>query len=165
MSKQTAATDRIMPCLLDRLTDERPQDQAESREYRVMSLQRYRKAVLRDIESLLNSNNHPPGDELYDFEEAAKSVINYGIRNLCGITISELDIDEIESIMKESLLHFEPRILPDSLSLRIVTADVAHEKRALSIEVEGRLWAQPVPDHLLIRTEVDMETGHCSVKD
>ena len=72
-------TDRLQPCLLDRLTDESPETGAESREQRVVSLRRYRHAVLRDLAMLLNSPTHPPGSPIYDYPMAAASVLFVGL--------------------------------------------------------------------------------------
>jgi type VI secretion system protein ImpF len=38
-------------------------------------------------------------------------------------------------------------------------------RKSLSIEIEGELWAQPVPQRLFLRTEVDLDTGTVTVKD
>ena len=48
--------ERLQPCLLDRLTDDEPKNSEESRTQRVVSLSRYKKGVLRDMEWLLNSS-------------------------------------------------------------------------------------------------------------
>jgi type VI secretion system protein ImpF len=156
--------DRLQPCLLSRLTDDQPEVQSESRDHRVMSMQRYRASVLRDLENLLNSRAHPVDDYIYEFGEAARSVLNYGIRDLCGLTISDLRGGEIEAQVREALLYFEPRILRKSLSVRMVSSLESGHVRSLSIEIEGELWAQPMSDRLFIKTEVDVETGHYEFK-
>src|ERR1700722_20338983 len=46
--------ERLQPSLLDRLTDESPESAAESRDRRVLSLQRLREVVRRDLSWLLN---------------------------------------------------------------------------------------------------------------
>ncbi|MHC5061569.1 MAG: type VI secretion system baseplate subunit TssE [Planctomycetota bacterium] len=156
--------DRLQPCLLNRLTDDEPETEKESRDRRVVSVQRYKAAVLRDVENLLNSRAHPVDDNVYDFDEAARSVINYGIRDICGLTISDLQSGEVESQIQQALEYFEPRISSKSLSVRLVSSVKPGHIRSLSIEIEGRLWAQPIPDHLFVKTEVDVETGHCELK-
>ena len=158
------AMERLQPCLLNRLIDNEPEANKESRDHRVMSIQKYKAAVLFDVENLLNSRAHPLGDEIYDFDEAADSVLNYGIRDVCGLTISDLRGGEVESHIKHSLECFEPRISSDSLSVRLVSTVKPGQVRSLAIEIEGQLWAQPLPDHLFFKTEVDMETGHYEFK-
>jgi len=48
--------EKLQPCLLDRLTDDEPRKQEESRSQRVISHQKYRRGVLRDLEWLFNSS-------------------------------------------------------------------------------------------------------------
>ena len=48
--------EKLQPCLLDRLTDDEPTKPVESRRERVVSMQRYRNGVLRDLGWLFNSN-------------------------------------------------------------------------------------------------------------
>lgn len=156
--------DRLQPCLLNRLTDDEPEIGKESRDRRVVSVQRYKAAVLRDVENLLNSRAHPVDDSIYEFDEAARSVINYGVRDICGLTISDLRSGEVESQIQQALECFEPRISSKSLSVRLASSVKPGHIRSLSIEIEGQLWAQPLPDHLFVKTEVDVETGHCELK-
>ena len=42
-------SERLQPCLLDRLTDQDPDQRKEGREQRVVSMRKYREAVLRDL--------------------------------------------------------------------------------------------------------------------
>ena len=51
--------EKLQPCLLDRLTDDEPGNQKESRLQRVVSPQKYRAGVLRDVEWLFNSRAYP----------------------------------------------------------------------------------------------------------
>ena len=34
-----------------------------------------------------------------------------------------------------------------------------------SFEIEGELWANPLPEHLHLKTAVDIETGLCVLGD
>src|SRR4051794_9610100 len=99
MTDGTAPLDRIQPCLLDRLTDDAPDKKEESRAQRVISLQRYRAGVLRDLEWLFNAIGHYPDEKVgrhkfEDFPEAYRSVINFGVRQFYGWLAP--DVDEIE---------------------------------------------------------------------
>jgi type VI secretion system protein ImpF len=38
-------------------------------------------------------------------------------------------------------------------------------QKSLSFRIEGDLWAQPLPIHLFIRSDLDLETGEVSVKE
>ena len=156
--------DRLQPCLLDRLTDDEPEVNRESRDRRIVSLQRYKSAVLRDLEMILNSKRHPLHDNIYEFGEVAKSVLNFGILDICGAPILNTKPAEIESQVKEAIICFEPRITQRSLSVRMVSPLDSEYIRSISFEIEAELWAQPLPDRLFVKTEVDLETGHYKLK-
>jgi type VI secretion system protein ImpF len=161
---ELAPIDRLQPCLLDRLTDDKPEMGKESRDQRIVSLRRYKSAVLRDLGMLLNSKRHPEHDNIYEFSYAAESVLNYGIPDLCGASISAVSPTDFEAQVKQAILCFEPRISHKQLSVHVVSPLEAGNVRSLSFEIEGELWAQPLPDHLFVKTEVDLETGHHTLK-
>ncbi len=75
---------RILPCLLDRLTDRYPKARKESREYRVLNLRQYRLSVARDLEFLFNNLTQPDGKMLEEFSYVRQSVLNYGIKYVSG---------------------------------------------------------------------------------
>jgi len=158
-------SERLQPCLLDRLTDEHPESQKESRDQRIISMRRYRRAVLRDLEWLLNTGAKSTTEDLEEFGEVATSVLNYGIPDLCGSTASGLRPEELEKQLLEAVRSFEPRILPNTVSIHVVSGFGRMDHNTISFEIAGHLWAQPTPDPLYLRTEVDLETGQCVVKD
>ncbi|PIE66995.1 MAG: type VI secretion system baseplate subunit TssE [Deltaproteobacteria bacterium] len=156
--------DKLQPCLLDRLTDDEPGNIKEGRAQRVMSLQRYRQAVLRDIAWLLNTHANSKTSGLDAFAEIPSSVLNYGVQNVAGMTPSSLDSDEMRYRIIEALRRFEPRVIPNSVSIRIIVDPEEMSNRSIRFEILGDLWAQPVPESLFIRTDLDLETGKCSLR-
>ena len=154
--------ERIQPCLLDRLTDENPDALKESRNERVISVKRYREGVLRDLIWLLNAKAHTTQDGLDEFPEAARSVLNFGTRDLCGLISSSLDLGTLEQEIAKAMRRLEPRINPGSLA---VTAVSGSQKFAngIAVEIRGDLWAYPLPEQLFIRTEIDLDTGKYTV--
>ena len=157
------AIEKLQPCLLDRLTDDEPGKQEESRTTRVISLQKYRRGVLRDLEWLFNTNAFLNVEgfqsfQLKDYREAFRSVINFGVRQLCGQTAPNLE--QLQEELAEAIRFFEPRITPRSLTIK---ADL--ERNFLSFDIEGELWANPLPEHLHLKTMVDLENGQCLMGD
>jgi type VI secretion system protein ImpF len=155
--------ERLQPCLLDRLTDDEPDKGEESRTQRVVSNQKYRRGVLRDLEWLFNTQAYiqVPGMETFDlrdYPEAFRSVINFGARQLTGL--SSPDLDQLQQEMAEVVRTFEPRITARGL---IVRADSA--RNLVTFDIEGELWANPLPEHLHVKTTVDLETGQCLFGD
>src|ERR1051325_11799347 len=109
--------EKLQPCLLDRLTDDYPQNTQETRSHRVVPLSRYKRGVLRDLEWLLNASAHLPGEggnrwRLEDFPEAERSVLNFGTRQLSGLFAP--DMHELERHLSDALQLFEPRIISHS---------------------------------------------------
>jgi len=156
---ELVVVEKLQPCLLDRLTDDDPKNPVESRTQRVISLQRYREGVLRDLQWLFGASAHLPQEgqsqfSLEDYPDAFKSVINFGARHLFGLMAPNMR--ELERQLTEALYVFEPRILRNSLKVRSRIAG-----NEIALEVEGELWASPLPEHLHIKTKLDIESGHC----
>ncbi|MFA5081643.1 MAG: type VI secretion system baseplate subunit TssE [Hydrogenophilaceae bacterium] len=158
-----AAWERLFPSLLDRLTDNEPDKRSEARDYRSFSVTRLRESVLRDLNWLFNATQHEDV-ELESFPQARRSVINYGIPALSGRPASALNIQEVEQMLQRSIIDFEPRLLPDTVRVKAEADEAGLAKHNLiSFRIEAQMWAQPYPLDLLLRTEVDMESGASQV--
>jgi type VI secretion system protein ImpF len=155
--------DRLQPALLDRLTDLEPDVRVESRDKRVISLRRLREFVLRDLAWLLNTSPLGQVQDLSAHPLTEDSVLNYGLRDLAGVTLSGVDPGELERRIKEAIRRFEPRILHRTLRVRAVMADDAAHRNALAFEIDGELWGQPMPTQLYLKSEIDLEDGSMTV--
>jgi type VI secretion system protein ImpF len=166
MAEQLTPQERLQPALLDRLTDDEPDKKQELREHRVMSKSRLRQAVLRDLAWLFNATRLESGDDMAHVPYARRSVINFGLPAHSGQTASTLDIQDLERDLRQAILDYEPRILAETLEVRaIVEMTELDRHNVLGIQIHGQLWAQPIPLELLIRTEIDLETGKVQIAD
>lgn len=154
--------ERLQPCLLDRLTDDEPTKSVESSRERIVSLQRYRNGVLRDLGWLFNSSAflYDEGPEAFKakYPKAHDSVINFGIRQLCGVVTP--DVQSLQEDLEAAIRFFEPRVLSRSLNVHVDT-----ERNLVMVDVEGDLWALPLPERLHVRTTLDVETGQSMLGD
>jgi type VI secretion system protein ImpF len=157
--------ERLQPSLLDRLTDDEPDKIQESREQRVLSITKLRQSVLRDVAWLLNSSTLDTSQNFDEYPFVAHSVINYGIPDLAGKVLSGVDVLKIEQRVRQAILDFEPRILHDSLKVKIAASDSQMNHNAMTFDIEGDLWAQPLPLRLYLKTELDLETGSMDIID
>ena len=157
--------ERLQPSLLDRLTDDAPKDRNESRESRVLTLQRLRECVLRDLSWLLNTENAEPVLDLDAYPAVLTSVINYGIPTVAGLTASGLDLKKLEVQVRDAIIAYEPRILKKGLQVKAYYSDEIMNRKTLMFEIDGELWAQPVPLRMYLRTELDLETGKVTIKE
>jgi type VI secretion system protein ImpF len=138
-----------------------------------MSKARLKQAVLRDLGWLFNatrSEPEPKSEQVEEiarwqaFEEARRSVLNYGLPAFAGVTLASLDLDAIRRIVAEAVRVFEPRIDPRTLVIEARSVG-EHHHNTLQLLIRGHMWAQPVPLELLLAADVDVETGTTQVRD
>lgn len=155
--------EKVQPCLLDRLVDERPEERTDITG-RGISLSRYRQGVLRDIEWLLNAKSRLAHEGFADFPETEASVLNFGMPDPAGKSTDRPTIAQIEKDIAAALLRFEPRIVADSLVVKAVdtsTREATPSPNVLTFSITGELWASPMNEELHLKTEIDLETGKC----
>jgi type VI secretion system protein ImpF len=162
-----SSADRLWPVLLDRLTDEQPENRKlEPMHARVMSRKAYREGILRDLRWLLNSTN---SDAIIDFTghgDAERSVVNYGMTGLAGLLASNIDKAELESRIRRAIVEFEPRILPQTLEVQVTASESALDlHNVLAVVIRGQLWSIPYPLEMLLRSDIDLETGQVVLHD
>lgn len=163
---ELTALERLQPALLDRLTDDEPDKKLEPREDRVISKSKLRQAVLRDLTWLFNATRLEDTDNFAAFPYAEQSVINFGLPPLAGGTASTLDVIELENAIRQAIIDFEPRISPSSLKVEALVSELQlNHHNVIGVQISGDLWAQPTPIELLVRTELDLETGEVQIRD
>jgi len=160
-----AQKENLQPSLLDRLTDDEPDKQLEAREQRILSFRSLRKCVIRDLGWLLNASGLENTQDLSGFPEVRHSVLNYGIPDLTGTTASTADRATLERALREAIVDFEPRIIPESLKIRVSITEEHMNPNTLTYEIEGELWSQPIPERLFFKTILDLELGNIEIQD
>jgi type VI secretion system protein ImpF len=157
---EVGAREALQPALLDRLTDHEPGRKVEGREQRVISRAQLRACVLRDLSWLFNTTNLSGEVDFTGHPLVEQSTVNYGLMPLSGNPISSLDLAALDRMLKQAILRFEPRILPHTLSVRgMAPKEAVTRHNVLSFEIIGSLWGQPYPLELLLKTDVDLESG------
>jgi type VI secretion system protein ImpF len=158
-----ANRDRINPSLLDRLTDEAPGVPGRGAWSTVSEL---RKSVLRDLTWLFNTTQMLDTESAETWPQVRSSVLNFGLPPLAGNQASALDLVRLERMLRQAIVDFEPRILPDSVTVKaLLEGDALDHHNVVSLQIAGLLWAQPVPIELLLRTQLDLESGQNRVDE
>ncbi|MFK7699320.1 type VI secretion system baseplate subunit TssE [Pseudomonas caspiana] len=156
--------ERLQPSLLDRLIDEDTQQTHEARDKRVLSKQGLRKAVLRDVGWLLNSTSLSSVQSMEAYPQATHSVLNFGLPDLVGRTVTGLDQAELGRRICQAIWDFEPRIL--RATVRVVPLKQSEvNPNQLVFEIQGELWGQSLPERLYLKTELDLEGGNVQLFD
>jgi type VI secretion system protein ImpF len=152
--------DRLQPALLDRLTDDEPEKRLESREQRVISLTKLRQCILRDLSWLLNTVRLEATEDLSECSAVQRSVLNYGLPSFTGGSIALLGAADTEAAIKQAILRFEPRLLPNSVKVKVIESSLREDAHnTMALEIEAELWCQPLPLHMFMKTELDLEIG------
>jgi type VI secretion system protein ImpF len=167
MDAANFARDRLQPALLDRLIDLDPTAKSvEASELRLISKAALRQMMLRDMGALLNASRGLTSNEETLYPNVATSTINYGLDSLTGRLASGLDVHDVELMIRKAILAFEPRLLPETLVVKaVLNSDDLTRHNLIGFEIGGRLWAEPYPLELLLRTDVDLETGEALVTE
>lgn len=162
--QERIARDRLQPVLLDRLTDRQPGKRQERAGAFLMSGKMLREAVLRDLQWLLNTTNFGLDHAIDALPRARRSVVNYGVRGWAGARMSEVEFIDVEAAIRTAIINFEPRIMKDSIDVRCVT-DATHleHHNLLALEIRGTLWSVPYPVEFIVRSELDLESGHVTL--
>lgn len=160
-----AVQDRLQPSLLDRLTDDRPDQAEESFERATISDDQLRTVVLRDLRNLFSTHNS--ARRLADHPRAAKSVLNYGVPDLTGVAVGSLKRDSFR--LEQALLHiikaYEPRIGNLHVSLEVGSdQEVGTIESSIILTIHGELWGYPAKG-ISMRTEIDVATGDITIEE
>ncbi len=156
--------ERLQPSLLDRLTDNEPSKTIESNRQKVYSISAYRASVIRDLQWLFSTCNFIDCEELCE-DIVCQSVINYGLPDLAGLSISNLKVNKLESMIKQVLINYEPRILEKSIKVRVINEENKVGNSILGFDIQADLYAIPVPLEFFFKTEIDLEDGQVSMTD
>jgi len=157
--------ERLQPYLLDRLTDDQPDIKTDPNGKYEFSQMKLRKSVLRDLNWLFNSSNLATVQNLDDYSEVSKSVLNYGLPSFSGLTVSSVDVPEIEKLLRQVICDFEPRLIRRSVKVRLEVDEQQMSHNAMTFDIEAELWADPLPLQLYLKTELDLEAGDIKVYD
>ncbi len=85
-------------------------------------------------------------------------MLNYGVSDVAGAFSVKTRASLIRDAIREAIAAFEPRIDPSSLSVELRSEEHARVT-VISYDIRADMWAQPVPQSLYLRSEVDLTTG------
>jgi type VI secretion system protein ImpF len=155
--------DRLQPFLIDRLVDDDPGNQKESRDRNVLSPQQLKASILRDIAWLFNTPAPVDGDGYDEFPQVANSVLNYGVPDLTGATASSVRAGDLERGFLKALHMFESRLAKHGLVVQV--KEDMEAPNVISLTISGEVLSNQLPERMYIKTEVDLELGQVKLKE
>ncbi len=85
----------------------------------MLSNQRLRDGVRRDLNWLFNTTNLASVQSLELYPEVERSVLNYGLPDLAGRTASSIDRDQLERQLRRAIWEYEPRLTRKSIQVKL----------------------------------------------
>jgi type VI secretion system protein ImpF len=156
--------EKLQPSLLDRLTDVRPDVRTSNGVPRVLTVEELRDGVRRDLAALFNATALEMVEDLTDFPNVQRSTLNFGIVDMSGRTASGMDLKELERSLSRAIHEFEPRLMDDTVKI-VSEAYNAKSHNTMVATIEADLWSQPLPQKLMLRTELDLENGEVKLQE
>ncbi|MER2472338.1 type VI secretion system baseplate subunit TssE [Photorhabdus laumondii] len=154
---------RASPMLLERLTENGNDGEQISFGN---SAQQLRLSVLHNLQALLNCDHYSSGADLSSWPHVSTSTLNFGIRALAGKFISQVNWESIECAIREAIIHFEPRIMPQELTITGMRGDQQlNAHNILCFEIRGHLLGFSRPLAFTFSSHVDLENGHFELVD
>jgi type VI secretion system protein ImpF len=152
----------VQPSLLDRLTDEKPAQPADSRTTREESVRLYRQSVQRDIAWLFNTRRSIV--QVPDaYAELVASVHEYGLPDTTAIAVGTMEgQQELEAVLQEAIERFEPRLA--NPRVRIVDADQVAAPQVRFV-VEAVLRMDPSPEAVVFDAVLEVARAEFDVRD
>lgn len=124
----------------------------------ISDLDQLKKEISTNIESILNSRARPSLAELRNDPQLHFSVIGMGLDDFCGSHQTDATIEKIRKDMKDQLIHFEPRLNPDSIVVT-VRGEFENRRGSLIMDISGRINVKPFEGEYLCAYRLDLETG------
>lgn len=156
--------EKLQPSLLDRLTDTRPDLRSSAAGVRVLSMEELRDSVRRDLAALFNATALEVVEDLSDYPNVQRSTLNFGMPDMSGKTASGVDLKDLERALSRAILEFEPRLIEDTVKVSSEVYD-SRSHNTMIATIEAELWSQPLPQKLLLRTELDLENGEVKLQE
>jgi type VI secretion system protein ImpF len=150
-------SDRFLPALLDRLVE------SPGSEGAWLSRRAYQQSVLRDLQWLLCTVAPREHARLAGHDHARRSVLNYGVPCSTGMSLTEQELKTLAQDIEKAILTFEPRVLPESLSVTLMSDSREAVRSQLVFRIRLAFWFEPYPLELSVRAQWDIENGLVSL--
>jgi type VI secretion system protein ImpF len=153
----------VVASLLDRLIDHEPTRRVESKRSRGQLLSTLCQSVRRDLENLLNTRRRCLSWPA-EWKALNKSLVDYGVADFMG---SELETEAAQQIfctqLTQIIQRYEPRF--KELKVMLLKPEEDQPSRTLRLRIEGLLFAEPLPEPIILDSILEPETRTFTVLD
>lgn len=150
------------PSVLDRLLDEHPREQVEAPGAMAFDLRRFKHAVARDLEALLNSRSVDLQEQMERYPYARESVINFGIIDLSSLSL--LDPDD-RALLRDRIRITIERHEPRLAKVRVALDAPKDLERMLRFRVDAVLKVHPNKPAVTFDATLQLSSNTCQVRE
>lgn len=159
---KTVTNRPLVLSVLDRLLDDDPDNTREAQATPVQTMRDLKRAVRRDLESLLNTRvrllSWPS-----TFTELNRSLVNYGLPDFTSANMaSSKDRDAFCRVIQNVILQFEPRLARVRVSPISATEPL---DRTFRFRIDAELKTEPSPEPVVFDSNVEPGTGDVKVRE
>lgn len=154
---------RYLPSLFDRLRDNAPRALHEHADAYAPSAAGMQRLIQRDLALLLNTCNLGVAIDATRHPQAARSAVNYGLPPLSGGLRVNHSPAAIEKLVRDTIVAFEPRLIAESLSVRVLPPKGPGSYNVIHLEIKALMHWSPYPLEFLVQSLYDLESSHASI--
>jgi type VI secretion system protein ImpF len=111
-----------------------------------------------EMAALLNTINLEAVVDLSDTPRVRDSVLNFGFGDMSALDAKAAAHGEISRIIQDTLLRHEPRLIADTIEIRVMKIDESVSRR-LSFDIQAEMYSSPVDVPLQFVAEIDAGAG------
>ena len=151
----------LIPSVLDRLLDDRPEERREAPKTRTQVLRELKQSVRRDLENLLNTRRRATGWPA-DLKELECSLASYGLPDITGADLEAAqNRGQFLRALEDVIRRFEPRFLYVNVKMLEEPNSV---DRVLRFRIDAMLRVEPAPEPVAFDSSLQPITGNVEVR-
>lgn len=153
----------VASSLLDRLMDDQPQHAEEASTETLYDVSRYKQAVARDLESLLNTRCAYTDDELLEpFPRSRDSLLGYGIMDLSSLSLLNPEHRmHLRDGIRRTIERHEPRLAKVRVNLEVSR----EQHQMVRFRVDALLRVHPSRPPVTFDAMLQLSSNTYHVKD
>lgn len=133
-----------------------------ARDNEAMADHKSHERLCHDLALLFSSTGLSSTRSLPPQSLVARSVLNYGLGNMAGVLVSNVDLKQLELRIRTLIQNFEPRIAIPGLTVQLLSGSGHHSR--LEFLLTGEIHPRDSHGAFRLRSSWNTETGEVSVQ-
>ncbi len=136
--------------------------------YTVPRIERFNEAAMRatvrrELSWILNTTNLDSVQDLDPYPEVKTSVLNYGVPDLAGKTLTKRVIQSRAREIRDAIRAFEPRMDPRRIDVEALTE--SEQENAVTYIIRGDVTAAVQAMPVEFKTDIEIDTATVTVRE